>query len=57
LPEVLVVDVERLAALTGEALEQVYGTGIVRLAILAAASLGNIQHLIARKQVLLDQAG
>ncbi len=56
-PDVLVVDIERLAAVTGEALEQLHKTGVLRLAILAAASLGNIQQLIARKQLLLDPAG
>ncbi|MDV3456949.1 SapC family protein [Sphingomonas sp. HF-S4] len=54
IPDVLVIDVERLAAVTGAALEQLYSAGILRLAILAAASLGNIQQLIARKQALLD---
>jgi hypothetical protein len=54
IPDVLVVDVERLGAMTGEPLERLYGAGILRLAILAAASLGNIQQLIARKQALLD---
>jgi len=56
-PDVLVVDVERLAGMTGEPLERLYGSGILRLAILAAASLGNIQQLIARKQALPDTAG
>ena len=56
-PDVLVVDVERLAALTGEPLERLYGSGILRLAILAAASLGNVQQLIARKQKLQDPIG
>ncbi len=56
-PDVLVVDVERLAAMTGEPLERLYGSGILRLAILAAASLGNVQQLIARKQALLGPTG
>ncbi|MEG3164260.1 SapC family protein [Sphingomonas sp. PB2P19] len=56
-PDVLVVDIERLAALTGEPLERLHRTGILRLAILAASSLGNIQQLIARKQQLLEAAG
>lgn len=56
-PDVLVVDVERLAAVTGEPLERLYGSGILRLAILAAASLGNVQQLIARKQALLGPTG
>jgi hypothetical protein len=55
-PDVLVVDVERLAALTGEPLERLHHSGILRLAILAAASLGNVQQLIARKQRLLGTA-
>jgi hypothetical protein len=57
LPDVLVVDVERLAAVTGEPLERLYGSGILRLAILAAASLGNVQQLIARKQKLPGATG
>ena len=56
-PDVLVVDTERLAALSGEALERLYRAGVVQLAILATASLGNIQQLIARKQALPDTAG
>ncbi|SOB86539.1 SapC protein [Sphingomonas guangdongensis] len=55
-PDVLVVDVERLAALSGEPLEHLHRSGLLRLAILAAASLGNIQGLIARKRALLEQA-
>lgn len=57
LPDVLVVDVERLAAMGGEPLERLHRSGVLRLAILAAASLGNIQQLIARKQQLLDPTG
>jgi hypothetical protein len=57
LPDVLVVDVERLAAATGEPLEQLHRSGVLRFAFLVAASLGNIQQLIARKQVLLDATG
>ncbi|KRC78231.1 SapC family protein [Sphingomonas sp. Root241] len=56
-PDVLVVDVERLAALTGEPLERLHRSGVLRLAILALASLGNVQQLIARKQKLLDTIG
>ena len=52
-PDVLVIDMERLAAIQGEALGRLYGSGLLRLAILASASLGNIQQLIARKQALL----
>lgn len=54
IPDVLVVDLERLSSLTGEPLEQLHRSGALRLAILAAASLGNVQQLIARKQALLD---
>ena len=53
----LVVDLEHLAALKGEPLERLHGSGVLRLAILAAASLGNIQQLIVRKQSLLTQNG
>ena len=56
-PDVLVVDIEQLAALTGEPLERLHKSGVLRLAILAAASLGNVQQLIARKQTLLSQFG
>ncbi len=56
-PDVLVVDTERLAALTGDTLERLHRAGVLPLAILAAASLGNIQQLIARKQTLADATG
>jgi hypothetical protein len=56
-PDVLVVDVERLAALTGEPLERLHRSGMLRLAILAMASLGNVQQLIARKQKLPGAIG
>lgn len=54
-PDVLVVDIEQLAGLRGTLLEQLHSTGLLRLATLAAASLGNVQQLIARKQMLLDE--
>ncbi|AJP71727.1 SapC family protein [Sphingomonas hengshuiensis] len=57
LPDVLVVDVEQLAALSGPPLEALHRSGVVRLAILAAASLGNVQQLIERKQMRLGEAG
>ncbi|TGX55672.1 peptide ABC transporter permease [Sphingomonas gei] len=56
-PDVFVVDVERLAAVTGEPLERLHRSGILRLAILAAASLGNVQQLIGRKQALSGATG
>lgn len=55
-PDVLVVDVAQLAALRGAVLEQLHSTGVLRLATLAAASLGNIQQLIARKQMQLAES-
>jgi hypothetical protein len=57
IPDVLVVDVERLAALAGEPLERLHRSGLLRLATLALASLGNVQQLIARKRALLDAEG
>lgn len=56
-PDVLVIDIERLASLSGELLERLHRSGVLRLAVLAAASLGNIQQLIARKQALADVTG
>lgn len=56
-PDVLVVDIEALAGLAGEPLERLHRSGVLRLAILAAASIGNIQQLIARKGVLLGATG
>jgi len=55
-PDVFVIDVERLAALSGERLEQFHRSGLLRLATLALASLGNVPALIARKQALLGAA-
>jgi hypothetical protein len=56
-PDVLVIDVQRLAALTGEPLERLHRSGVLRIAILAMASLANVQQLIARKQALPGAAG
>lgn len=56
-PDVLVVDIEQLAAVAGEPLERLYRSGVLRLGILAAASLGNVQQLIARKQALPGPTG
>lgn len=56
-PDVLVLDIERIAALTGEPLERLHRSGMLRLAILAMASLGNVQQLIARKQKLPSSIG
>lgn len=57
IPDVLVVDVERLAALSGETLQEMHRAGLTRLAVLAAASLGNVQQLITRKQMRLSEGG
>jgi hypothetical protein len=56
-PDVFVPDIERLAALTGEPLERLHRSGMLRLVILAMASLGNVQQLIARKQKLPGTIG
>ncbi|MBO9622661.1 MAG: SapC family protein [Sphingomonas sp.] len=56
-PDVLVVDIERLAGLAGEPLERLHRSGALRLAIFAASSLGNVQQLISRKQALLGANG
>jgi hypothetical protein len=56
-PNVLVVDVERMAMLSGEPLDRLHRSGVLRLAVLAAASLGNVQELIARKRALLGAIG
>lgn len=53
-PDVFVIDVERLATLAGESLERLHRLGLLRLATLAVASLGNVASLIARKRALLD---
>lgn len=55
-PDVLVIDREALAALNGEPLERLHGAGLVPLAVLAAASLGNVQQLIDRKRARLTEA-
>ncbi|GAA0734871.1 SapC family protein [Sphingomonas japonica] len=55
IPDVEVVDVEALAALGGEILEKLHRSGELRLATLAAASLGNIQQLIQAKRSRLDE--
>lgn len=57
IPDVLVVDVERLAMISGEQLQELHRSGVTRLAVLAAASLGNVQQLIARKQAQLRDNG
>lgn len=56
IPDVLVVDAAALAELDGDRLARVHGSGLLRLATLLAASLGNIAHLIALKRARLDAA-
>ncbi|GGB20853.1 SapC family protein [Sphingomonas metalli] len=48
-PDILVVDRQALADLTGDALERLHRRGLLEGAMLAAASLGNVQRLIALK--------
>lgn len=45
-----VIDQQRLAALGGADLEALHRTGFLRLAVLAAASLGNVARLVERKR-------
>lgn len=56
LPDVLTVDAAALAALDGAVLERLHRGGGLRIATLAAASLGNIQRLIDRKNLRLGTA-
>ncbi|RZL83562.1 MAG: peptide ABC transporter permease [Sphingomonas sp.] len=49
LPDLLTVDQSALAALSGEQLETLHRSGLLRAATMAASSLGNIQYLIDRK--------
>lgn len=49
LPDLLTVDRQALAELSGERLERLHRAGLLEGAILAAASLGNVQRLIELK--------
>ena len=53
-PDVLVLDREAFAALSGARLEQLHRSGALALASYAAASLGNAQQLIERKRSRMD---
>jgi hypothetical protein len=55
LSDVFVVDQEALAGLAGEQLQQLHASGVLRAAIFASASLGNIPHLVDRKNQRLAQ--
>lgn len=48
-PDLMVIDQEALAALSGDALETLHRSGLLRAAIMAASSLGNVQSLIDLK--------
>lgn len=56
LPDVLTVDADALARLGGAVLERLHRDGLLRIATLAAASLGNIQRLVDRKNRQLGMA-
>lgn len=49
IPEVYTISPDSLNALTGEALERLHASGLLRAAQWIASSMGNIQELIARK--------
>lgn len=49
IPDVLTIDRQALADLSGEALERLHRAGLLQGAVLAAASLGNVQRLIEHK--------
>jgi hypothetical protein len=48
-PDVFAIDQQALAGLSGEALERLHRNGLLRAAMMAASSLGNIQRLIDLK--------
>jgi hypothetical protein len=56
LSDVFVIDKGALAELAGDRLQQLHASGVLSAAIFAAASLGNIQALVDRKNALLRQA-
>ena len=49
LPDLFAIDQAVLADLAGDALERLHRTGLLRAAMMAASSLGNIQRLIELK--------
>ena len=49
IPDVYTISPDSLNALTGEALERLHASGLLRAAQWIASSMGNIQDLIARK--------
>ena len=51
LPDLFTVDRQALADLSGERLERLHRLGLLEGAMLAAASLGNVQRLIERKSL------
>ena len=48
-PDVFTIAPDRLNALTGEALERLHQSGLLRAAQWVVSSMGNIEDLIARK--------
>jgi hypothetical protein len=53
LPDLFVIDQQALAALSGDQLERLHASGLLRAAIMAASSLGNVQALVDRKNRML----
>ncbi|WP_294395048.1 SapC family protein [uncultured Sphingomonas sp.] len=49
LTDVYTIDQQALTDLSGEALDRLHRSGLLRAAIMAASSLGNVSHLIDRK--------
>lgn len=49
LTDLHVIDQQALASLSGETLERLHASGLLRAATMAAASLGNVQALVDRK--------
>ena len=50
LPDLFTIDRQALAELAGEPLARLHRSGLLELAVLAAASLGNVQRLIELKR-------
>jgi hypothetical protein len=51
LPDLLTIDRQALADLSGDTLERLHRSGLLEGAVLAAASLGNVQRLIDLKRL------
>jgi hypothetical protein len=57
LPDLYTVDQQALADLSGEALERLHRSGLLRVAIMAASSLGNVSRLIDLKNRKIQADG